>query len=167
MAALTNDVKAFVVEALACYDSVSKVKETVKEEFGLDLSIQQISSYDPTKAIGKSLGQKWVDLFNVTRERFQNEISDIPIANKAYRLRALDRMMNRAEKTKNLPLAAQLIEQAAKETGDSYTNKHKHDHTSSDGSLTPKPAVIDASKISTEALRELLSAYESTNTDGS
>jgi hypothetical protein len=41
--------------------------------------------------------KKWVDLFNHTRDRFLNEISDIPIANKAYRLRVLQRMSTTAE----------------------------------------------------------------------
>jgi hypothetical protein len=36
-------------------------------------------------------------MFNTTRDRFQNEISDIPIANKAYRLRVLQRMATTAE----------------------------------------------------------------------
>lgn len=133
MAALKNEVKSFIVQALACYDSLESVSASVKEQFGLALSRQQIQSYDPTKAAGKELSQKWVDLFNVTRERFQVEISDIPIANKAYRLRALDRMATKAETMRNYNLTAQLIEQAAKECGDSYTNKQKHEHSGAGG----------------------------------
>ncbi|HIC9437260.1 TPA: DUF2280 domain-containing protein, partial [Yersinia enterocolitica] len=68
---------------------------------------------------------KWIDLFNSTRSRFQTEISDIPIANRAYRLRALDRMATKAESMKNFAMTAQLMEQAAKECGDAYTNKQK------------------------------------------
>ena len=133
MAALNNEVKAFIVQALACYDSLETVSSSVKEQFGLSLTRQQIQSYDPTKAAGKSLSKKWVELFEVTRDRFQNEISDIPIANKAYRLRALDRMAARAETMRNYNLTAQLIEQAAKECGDSYTNKQKHEHSGAGG----------------------------------
>ncbi|EKO3443724.1 DUF2280 domain-containing protein [Vibrio fluvialis] len=133
MAALNNEVKAFIVQALACYDSLETVSSSVKEQFGLSLTRQQIQSYDPTKAAGKSLSTKWVELFEVTRDRFQNEISDIPIANKAYRLRTLDRMAARAETMRNYNLTAQLIEQAAKECGDSYTNKQKHEHSGAGG----------------------------------
>jgi hypothetical protein len=57
-----------------------------------------------------------------------NEISDIPIANKAYRLRVLQRMAT-AENMKNMGMTAQLLEQAAKECGDAYTNKHKVEHS--------------------------------------
>lgn len=133
MAALKPDVKAFIIQSLACYDTPSQVVEAVQKEFGINITRQQAESHDPTKVSGKGLAKKWVDLFNSTRERFQNEISDIPIANKAYRLRVLDRMATRAEGMKNLALTAEIIEQAAKECGDAYTNKHKFEHSGPNG----------------------------------
>ncbi|BBV17554.1 DUF2280 domain-containing protein [Citrobacter portucalensis] len=129
MATLKGEVKAFIVQSLACFDTPSQVVELVKKEFGLSITRQQVESHDPTKANGRGLAQKWVELFHETRKRFQTELSDIPIANKAYRLRALDRMMTRAEGMKNMALAASLIEQAAKEVGDAYTNKQKVEHS--------------------------------------
>lgn len=125
MAALKPDVKAFIIQSLACYDTPSQVVEAVQKEFGITITRQQAESHDPTKASGKTLAKKWIELFNATRERFQNEISDIPIANKAYRLRVLQRMSTTAENMKNLGMTAQLLEQAAKEVGDVYTNKQK------------------------------------------
>lgn len=142
MATLKGEVKAFIVQSLACFDTPSQVVELVKKEFGLSITRQQVESHDPTKANGRGLAQKWVDMFNATRERFQNEISDIPIANKAYRLRILDRMATRAEGMKNMALAASLVEQAAKEVGDAYSNKQKVEHTSPDGSMSPRPTTI-------------------------
>lgn len=142
MAALSTEVKAFIVQSLACFEPPTKVIDLVKAEFGVAVSRQQVSQYSPGNAMAAKLSGKWVDLFNTTRERFQAEITDIPIANKAYRLRALDRMATRAESIKNMALAAQLIEQAAKECGDAYTNKQKLEHTSPDGSMTPKPTTI-------------------------
>ncbi|MEF4088872.1 DUF2280 domain-containing protein [Escherichia coli] len=133
MATLKGEVKAFIVQSLACFDTPSQVVELVKKEFGLSITRQQVESHDPTKANGRGLAQRWVDMFNATRERFQNEISDIPIANKAYRLRVLDRMATRAEGMKNLALTAEIIEQAAKECGDAYTNKHKFEHSGPNG----------------------------------
>ncbi|HHA1471903.1 TPA: DUF2280 domain-containing protein [Enterobacter kobei] len=133
MATLKGEVKAFIVQSLACFDTPSQVVELVKKEFGLSITRQQVESHDPTKANGRGLAQKWVDMFNATRERFQNEISDIPIANKAYRLRVLDRMATRAEGMKSLALTAEIIEQAAKECGDAYTNKHKFEHSGPNG----------------------------------
>ncbi|HCR1974474.1 TPA: DUF2280 domain-containing protein [Enterobacter hormaechei subsp. xiangfangensis] len=142
MATLKGEVKAFIVQSLACFDTPSQVVELVKKEFGLSITRQQVESHDPTKANGRGLAQKWVDMFNATRERFQNEISDIPIANKAYRLRVLNRMATRAEGMKNMALAASLMEQAAKEVGDAYSNKQKVEHTSPDGSMSPRPTTI-------------------------
>ncbi|NIY47279.1 DUF2280 domain-containing protein [Cedecea colo] len=142
MAALSPEVKAFIVQALACFDTPTKVAEQVKQEFGLVVTLQQVSSYDPSRAMAKNLGQKWVELFHETRKRFQTELSDIPIANKAYRLRTLDRMMTKAENMRNMALAATLIEQAAKECGDAYTNRQKVEHTSPDGSMATKPTTI-------------------------
>lgn len=133
MATLKPEVKAFIVQALACYDTPSQVVDEVQKEFKLKITRQQVESHDPTKASGKGLAEKWVELFKATRTRFQTEITDIPIANKAYRLRALDRMMNKAESMRNMALASSLIEQAAKECGDAYTNKQKVEHTGKDG----------------------------------
>ncbi|MGF6154021.1 DUF2280 domain-containing protein [Pseudomonas fluorescens] len=123
MAALKNEVKSFIVQALACFDTPSQVVEAVKNEFGAVLTRQQVESHDPTKASSKGLAEKWVTLFNDTRKRFREETAEIPIANRAYRLRALGRMAEKAENMKNMALTAQLLEQAAKEVGDVYVNR--------------------------------------------
>ncbi|HGV3800248.1 DUF2280 domain-containing protein [Klebsiella pneumoniae] len=133
MAALKPEVKAAIVQMLACYDTPSQVVEAVQKDFGITITRQQVETHDPTKVSGKTLAKKWVDLFNCTRDRFLNEISDIPIANKAYRLRVLQRMSTTAEGMKNLGMTAQLLEQAAKEVGDAYTNKHKFEHSGPNG----------------------------------
>lgn len=125
MAALPTEVKAFIVQELACFDTPTQVVKAVQKEFGLIITRQQVESHDPTKANGKKLAQKWVELFHFTRERLQKEISDIPIANRSYRLRSLDRMVAQAESAKNYGMAAQLIEQAAKECGDAFVNRRK------------------------------------------
>lgn len=133
MAALKPEIKAFIVQSVACFDTPSQVVESVLKEFGVQITRQQVEQNDPTKISGKGLAQKWVDLFNHTRDRFLNEISDIPIANKAYRLRVLQRMSTTAEGMKNLGMTAQLLEQAAKEVGDAYSNKQKVELTGKDG----------------------------------
>lgn len=125
MAALKPEVKAFIIQSVACYEAPSQVVDAVLKEFGIKITRQQVDQNDPTKVSGKGLAKKWVDLFDVTRDRFLNEISDIPIANKAYRLRVLNRMAINAESMKNYGMTAQLLEQAAKDVGDVYTNKQK------------------------------------------
>lgn len=123
MAALKNEVKSFIVQALACFDTPSQVAEAVKNEFGVVLTRQQVESHDPTKACSKGLAVKWQTLFNDTRTRFREETAEIPIANRAFRLRGLGRMAEKAESMRNLALTAQLYEQAAKECGDMYVNR--------------------------------------------
>lgn len=86
MASLKSEVKAFIVQSLACFDPPSQVVDAVLKEFGVKITRQQAESHDPNKAAGKTLAKKWIDMFNATRDRFQNETADIAIANKAYRL---------------------------------------------------------------------------------
>lgn len=137
MATLNNKVKAYIVQGLATYMTPSEVMDAVKQEFGIEVTRQQVSSYDPGKAAAVNLSQKWKDLFKQFRDDFNNDIQAIPIANKAYRLRMLDDMARAAEQSKNRPLAASLLEQAAKEVGEVFTNKQKVDNVSSDKSMTP------------------------------
>lgn len=156
MAALKPEVKAFIVQSVACYDTPSQVAESVQKEYGVKITRQQVEQHDPTKVSGKKLGQKWVDMFKATRARFQNEIADIPIANKAVRLRALDRMAARTEGMKNFALTAQLIEQAAKEVGDSYTNKVKVESTGAGGGPIKTENVTLTSEEAAEAYRKMM-----------
>nr|WP_314877312.1 DUF2280 domain-containing protein [uncultured Pseudomonas sp.] len=123
MATLRSEVKAFIVQALACFDTPSQVVEAVKKEFGVDVSRQVCEGHDPTKYAGRGLAKRWADMFHACRERFTAETADIPIAHRAYRLRALGRMAEKAESMKNMALTAQLLEQAAKEVGDVYVNR--------------------------------------------
>lgn len=137
MAILNNEVKAFIVQALACFDTPSQVAESVKREFGIEVSRQQVETHDPTKRCSKTLAKRWVAMFHDTRKRFREEIAEIPIANRAYRLRALGRMAEKAEGMRNMVLAAQLYEQAAKESGGMYSNKHQLEHSGPGGGPIP------------------------------
>ncbi|AZC30117.1 Phage protein [Pseudomonas chlororaphis subsp. piscium] len=123
MATLKNEVKSFIVQALACFDTPSQVVDSVKNEFGVVVTRQQVETHDPTKAAGKGLAIKWQTLFHDTRKRFREDTAEIPIANRAYRLRAMNRFVERAEGMKNISLAMQILEQAAKECGDVYVNR--------------------------------------------
>lgn len=130
---LTADQKLFVVQRAACFDSPDVIVKAFKEEFGFDISKQSCENYDPTKVNGQNLSQKFKDVFYETRKRFTEDFSSIPIANKSYRLRMLDRMAKTAESKGNMGMAASLAEQAAKEVGDAYSNTRKHEVTGKDG----------------------------------
>lgn len=123
MATLTEDAKRHIVQALACFDTPTQVVQSVKEEFSVDVPRSQVAQYDPTKVSGRSLSKKWRVMFDDTRKRFREEVAEIPIASRAFRLRALGRMAAQAENMKNIALAVAMIEQAAKEVGDVYVNR--------------------------------------------
>lgn len=130
---LTPQAQAFAVQALACFDSPATVAAAVRKEFATEITPQSIEAYDPTKRAGRLLAKKWVTLFEATRADFIKSATHIGVAHRTTRLRAIQRMADRAETQGNLDLAARLLEQAAKEMGDSYTNRHKLEHTGAGG----------------------------------
>ena len=153
MAALSNEVKAFIVQALACFDTPAQVAASVRDEFGIEVTRQQCESHDPTKSAGRDLAKRWRTLFEDTRKRFREETADIPIANRAYRLRALGRMVEKAESMRNLALTAQLLEQAAKEVGDVYVNRQTKVDSPLDNAVptSVQVTVMDARKRDADA----------------
>ncbi|MBZ0426953.1 DUF2280 domain-containing protein, partial [Acinetobacter baumannii] len=96
--------------------------EQVKQEFGVDISRSQCECYDPTKYSGRNLSKKFVKLFELTREKFDKGLIDIPIANKYYRLKQYQRQL---EKTRNVKTALKILEQAAKDIGGQFTNRQE------------------------------------------
>ncbi|MBY8946337.1 DUF2280 domain-containing protein [Pseudomonas sp. SH10-3B] len=152
MAALKNEVKSFIVQALACFDTPSQVVEAVKNEYGVVVSRQQVETHDPTKAAGKGLAVKWATLFQDTRKRFREETADIPIANRAFRLRVMNRFVEKAETMKNIGLAMQILEQAAKETGDIYVNRARKEEAGDEPVIPTRIQVdvVDARKPNAE-----------------
>lgn len=153
-AKLSNEVKTFIVQALACFDTPSEVAAAVKAEFGLDVSKQLCETHDPTKRCAASLAKRWVALFHETRKGFLESAADIAISHRSVRLRALQRMATAAERIKNYTLAAQLYEQAAKEVGDAYTNRRQL--TGANG----KPLIPAAQIVGTMTPQEAAEAYQ-------
>ncbi|EHU2502474.1 DUF2280 domain-containing protein, partial [Acinetobacter baumannii] len=78
--------------------------------------------YDPTKYSGRNLSKKFVELFESTREKFDEGLIDIPIANKYYRLKQYQRQLDR---TRNVKTALKILEQAAKDIGGQFTNRQE------------------------------------------
>ncbi|KQT52260.1 DUF2280 domain-containing protein [Aureimonas sp. Leaf427] len=130
---LTDEVRTHIVQGLACFDSPSVVAASVKKEFDVTVSPQAVEAYDPTKRAGRNLSEKWRTLFEAARTSFVEDTARIGISHRAVRLRALQRMAEKAEDMRNLALAAQLLEQAAKEMGEAYSNRHRLEHTGKNG----------------------------------
>jgi len=134
---LNTEVQTFVVQSLACFDAPSVVVEAVRREFGETITRQTVEGYDPTKKAGSSLSTKWRALFEETRKTFLEDTATIAISHRAVRLRALQRMADKAETMGNMSLAAQLHKQAAEEVGNAYTNRREL--TGKDGKDLPVP----------------------------
>ncbi|MDT4835569.1 hypothetical protein FQZ97_692400 [compost metagenome] len=157
MAKLTDVHKRFIVQALACWDTPSQVAEAVKDEFGLDVPRMQVAQYDPTKVAGQKLAKKWADLFEATRKRFREEVAEIPIADQAFRLRALGKIYERHMGRGNVVGAAGVLEQAAKEVGGAFTNRREHTGAGG-GPIEQKTVVVDEKEVAA-AVAELNRDY--------
>jgi len=114
MAALKEPVKIFIVQSLACFETPQQVADSVEETYKIKIDRKQCHSYDPTKYAGRNLSKKLKDLFYETRKRFQENILDIPIANKAFRLKELQNMYE--DSGRNKRAKQNLLKQAFQET---------------------------------------------------
>lgn len=125
MPALKENQKLFVVIALARFGTPEQVTEAVKQEYGVIVTKQQLGAYNPATRAGKRLSAKLRKVFEDTRSEFLEDVKKVPIANQAYRLWAMNRLYEKVEKQGNTTVAAQLLEQAAKEIGGAYTNRRE------------------------------------------
>ena len=143
MAALKEPVKIFIVQALACRDTPQEVAEQVLQEFGVKVDRKQCQSYDPTKAAGKNLSKKFIELFNKTRADFDAGLIDIPIAQKYYRLKQYQKHLEK--NARNTVMSLNIMKQAAQDLGGQFTNRQEI--TGKDG----KPIETVSSNVSTES----------------
>jgi hypothetical protein len=129
---LPDHVKLEVVQRLAMYDGPQEVSEAVKKDYGIEVSRQAVQHYDPT--VGAKPAEKWCEIFHATRKKFLEDTANAaPIAQRAVRLRRLDLVCVRAQKQGNHMMVLASTEQAAKEVGELYTNRHKMELTGKDG----------------------------------
>ncbi|MEO9490920.1 MAG: DUF2280 domain-containing protein [Marinomonas sp.] len=124
MAGLTGEQKEEIVRMHACFASSSAIRQRFQFEYGLALTHKQVGRYDPTRAYFAG-GDKWREIFQAQRRTYLNDLSEVPIANQAYRLNILQQGVDEAIRTSNWTLVAKLLEQAAKEVGGVLTNNSK------------------------------------------
>ena len=115
MPPISDEIKEFIVKGLASFDTPSEVAEAVKANFAVEVSRQQVYAYDPR--CSQPPAPRWQALHAATRAAYLSELAEIGIAQKAFRLRALDRMVHYALKHHAPGRAQALLEQAAKECG--------------------------------------------------
>lgn len=136
MAKLTDAHKAFIVNQLAAFSTPSEVAVLVKEQFEIEIGRDQVAKYHPEAS--EKPAKKWIAMFEKARKRFLKDTSDIAISHRAFRLKELEDMRRRAKARGNLKQAAELMEQAAKEQGDSFSNKQILHHKGKIGGDQPQ-----------------------------
>lgn len=121
MADLSDEAKLFIVQAFARFSSPAEVVVMIREDFGIETTIQQVRTYNPEHPKFEA-GGKWRPIFEAVRKVYLEDVSSIPIASQAFRLNALQKNYDRAIKHGNVVLANATLEQAAKEVGGVLTN---------------------------------------------
>ena len=121
MATLNKKQKVFIVRSLAVFNTPQETVLLVKEEFDLEVSRQQVETYDPTKRAGKDLSTELKEEFELTRKDFLDTPQNIPIANLSVRLQRLENQYQKHGK--NRVAALSILKQAAEDVGGKYTNK--------------------------------------------
>lgn len=149
MARLKSRHKRFIVKRLAVYDRPSDVQDEVRERFGLEVDSSQLAHYDPTTEKGQKLAKDLKALFHETRERFLDEYTATAIQHKAVRLKRLERAADRFREMGNYAAEVEVLEQAAKEMGGKYTNRHSLDASVSD------PDEVDWESLTNEQLERI------------
>ena len=120
---IRGEIAEFIITQLAWYRSPIEILDLVKEQFGEEVTKQQLQHYNPDSYHGKTLKIKYVELFRARRQSFLNDVSDIPIANVNVRLRRLENTWIQLTAKKNYIAANAVLEQAAKEASGFYTNR--------------------------------------------
>jgi hypothetical protein len=123
VARLKGDVITYIVTQLACFERPAEIQRAVRETFGVETTLVQVLYYDPEHS--PKLAKKWVRFHANQRAAFTRETARIPIANRAYRLAVLQKLVEKDLARGATAFVAQHLEQGAKEVGDVYTNRHQ------------------------------------------
>lgn len=154
MATLKEPVKIFIVQSLACFETPQQVADAVREKYGIEIDRQQVASYDPTKATCRGISKALKKIFDETRQAFRENIDDIAIANKAFRLRELQKMYE--DSGRNKRAKQNLLKQAFQET-DGRVTKQEISGPNGEPLKTETTTTVDASP---ELIKQVLDGLE-------
>jgi hypothetical protein len=124
MGKLTNEIRGKIVAGWARYDTAVEIRREIRETYQVDVDMQQIYVLNPEGANWKG-ARRWEAVFAAERKVFLESASRIGIAQKVVRLQRLDKLCRMAIDKRNVKLAAELMEQAAKEMGEVFTNRRE------------------------------------------
>lgn len=124
MAVLTEENQRQIVTLLACYNNPAEVVKLMREDFGVETSIDQVCRYDPMRPSFEST-DLLRELHAQVREQYTQNLASIPYAQQAFRINELGKGYRKAVKANNQVLANQTLKQIAEELGGSYTNEQR------------------------------------------
>lgn len=130
---LTFIQKRFLVQRLACFDTPTAAAKAFKVEFGFEVKLPRVAFYNASTKSGAALAEDLKAIFAATRAEFLDDLDSIPITHKAVRLRHLNRQLEHFADKNAAPIVLGILEAAAKECGDAFTNKRKLEHTGAGG----------------------------------
>lgn len=133
MARLNSTHKRFILERLARYDRPSEIQASIKETYGVDVTLPQLGHYDPETVQGQELAKKWKKLFYELRKRFLENLDSIPANHEAYRLNELQKLYDHPHVQRNPKMRLEILVEIEKIKGQMYTNRHKMEHIGEGG----------------------------------
>ncbi len=128
MKRIPEAIKKRIVEHLACFHTPPDVVRLIDEEFDVTLTPRHVRAYDPA-SFQFAASYRWLEYHAAVRRRYQDEIGEIAIAHRAYRLDQLQATIDAAKEVLHkggdgwLEASEQIrkaVETAAKEVGDFY-----------------------------------------------
>ena len=102
MPTLKDTHKELIIKSFAQYKTGEEIKELLEKEYGLICDRRQIANYNPSSKSIKRLPEKWKALYATERVRYNNEIDDVGIASKRFRLEQLHAMYNELAQERRL-----------------------------------------------------------------
>lgn len=110
--------KEFIVDRLAEYDTLKQVRTAFQERFGWEVLTATVEHYDPTRSGSKRLAKRLVARFNERREDFKTLLDQIPLANRATRLKERSSIFHRQSQKGNDRMALEVLNTIQAEMND-------------------------------------------------
>jgi hypothetical protein len=158
MARLNDQQKQYIVQRLACFRGQAEVVDELADVFGIKVDRRQVHYYDPSAPASKT-PKKWRAIFDATRVEWLNATANVGIAHERYRLERLQDLYDRASRMGNVPLCLQVLEQASKEVGGYFTNRHKVEHA---GRVKVSGVMILPAEIGSKEWQEIARTQQET-----
>lgn len=113
MATLNKKQKLFIVQSLAVFNTPQETVVLVKEEFNIDVSRQQVETYDPTKVAGRDISKEFKEAFEAIREMYlEQPIHKISGANDIVQIKILNDLL--WSKKNNVTMTIKIVDQMQK-----------------------------------------------------